>query len=49
MGMEDALELFVTYLQPLLPDWLVRFLVRIVLGHALRQLWKLRWPQRLRC
>jgi len=46
MGMEDALELFVTYLQPLLPDWLVRFLVRIVLGHALRQLWKLRWPQK---
>ena len=22
MGMEDALELFVTYRQPLLPDWL---------------------------
>ena len=42
----EALDFFVAYLQPLLPDLLVRLLARLILGRALRQLHALRWPQK---
>jgi cyclopropane-fatty-acyl-phospholipid synthase len=42
----ELMELFVRYIQPYLPDVVVRLILRLVLSHAVRQLGSLRWPQR---
>ena len=38
------LELFVKYIQPLLPDLIVRWILRIYLGYTLKRLRKLDHP-----